>query len=182
MSLDQGQGTKDMGTAVNRLENPFIIDVEASGFGSASYPIEVGVALDDGRKYCTLILPSSDWTYWDEEAEKLHRISRDILETYGTPVDEVADTLNELLDGLTLFTDGWVVDKPWLTTLFYAAGKPMRFDISPLEIILSEEQMAHWHATKDKIVEDMNLARHRASYDAWIIQETYRQTLGMEYA
>jgi len=25
-----------MGTTVNRLENPFIIDVEASGFGGAS--------------------------------------------------------------------------------------------------------------------------------------------------
>ena len=171
-----------MGTAINRLENPFIIDVEASGFGSTSYPIEVGVALDDGRKYCTLILPSPGWTHWDKDAEKVHGISRDLLHTYGMPVDQVADTLNELLDGVTLFTDGWVVDKPWLTTLFYAAGKPMSFDISPLEMILSEEQMAHWHATKDKIIEEMNLARHRASYDAWIIQETYRQTLGMEHA
>jgi len=169
-----------MGTTVNRLENPFIIDVEASGFGGASYPIEVGVALDGGQKYCTLILPSPDWTHWDKEAEKIHGITRDLLQTCGTPVDEVADTLNEMLDGLTLFTDGWVVDKPWLTTLFHAAGKPMNFDISPLEMILSEEQMAHWHETKDRIVEDMNLARHRASYDAWIIQETYRQTLVME--
>jgi hypothetical protein len=171
-----------MGTAVNRLENPFIIDVEASGFGSTSYPIEVGVALDDGKKYCTLILPSTGWTHWDKDAEKVHGISRDLLLTYGTPVDEVADTLNDLLDGVTLFTDGWVVDKPWLTTLFHAAGRPMCFDISPLEIILSEEQMAHWHVTKDRIIDEMNLARHRASYDAWIIQETYRQTLGMEHA
>jgi hypothetical protein len=165
---------------VNKHKNPFIIDVEASGFGGASYPIEVGVALDDGQKYCTLILPSPDWIHWDESAERIHHISRDILETYGTPIDEAADKLNELLNGLTLYSDGWVVDKPWLTTLFHAAGKPMLFDVSPLEMILSEEQMAKWHATKDKIIEEMDPVRHRASYDAWVIQETFRQTLGAD--
>ena len=49
---------------------PTIIDVEASGFGPYSYPIEIGVALDNGDKYCTLILPAPAWTHWDEEAEK----------------------------------------------------------------------------------------------------------------
>ena len=162
---------------MNKVSNPYIIDVEASGFGGSSYPIEIGVALEDGKKFCTLILPSPDWIHWDESAEKIHRISRDILETYGTPIDEVTDKLNEMLNGLTLYSDGWVVDKPWLTTLFHAAGKPMSFEISPLEMILSEEQMANWHATKDEIIADMKLARHRASYDAWIIQETFRKTL-----
>ena len=30
---------------------------------------------------------------------------------------------------------------------------------------------------KDKVIEEMSLKRHRASYDAWIIQETYKRTL-----
>jgi hypothetical protein len=156
---------------------PYIIDVEASGFGAASYPIEIGVALDHGDKFCTLILPSPQWEHWDESAEKVHRISRDILETYGTPIEEVADKLNELLGGKTLYSDGWVVDKPWLTTLFHAAGRQMHFTVSPLELILSEQQMARWHKTKDRLIEKMKLTRHRASYDAWLIQETYCQTL-----
>ncbi len=156
---------------------PFIIDVEASGFGGTSYPIEIGVALSDGEKFCTLILPAPDWTHWDEDAEKIHRVPRDILETYGKPISDVTEKLNELLDGMTLYSDGWVVDKPWLTTLFHVAGKPMTFNVSPLEMILSEEQMAIWHETKDQIIIEMNLARHRASYDAWIIQQTFKQTL-----
>jgi len=162
---------------MSSIKNPFIIDVEASGFGSSSYPIEVGVALANGEKYCTLIIPSHDWTHWDESAEKVHRISRDILETYGKPITEVADSLNALLEGATLYSDGWVVDKPWLTTLFYAAGKTMKFNVSPLEMILSEDQMAKWHETKDLVIEEMDLVRHRASYDAWIIQETFKKTL-----
>jgi hypothetical protein len=162
---------------MNHVNKPFIIDVEASGFGSSSYPIEIGVALNDGRKFCTLISPAPDWTHWDDEAEKVHKVTRDTLKTYGKPIQEVADQLNEMLAGMTLYSDGWVVDKPWLTTLFHAAGRPMKFSVSPLEMILSEKQMAAWHETKDKVSIEMNLARHRASNDAWIIQETFRKTL-----
>jgi hypothetical protein len=157
-------------------DRPLIIDVEASGFGGASYPIEIGLALDDGHKYCTLIHPEPGWTHWDAEAEKVHRIPRDILETYGRPGRLVAQTLNELLASRTVFSDGWVVDKPWLTVLFHAARTEMRFRVSPLEMILSEPQMARWHQEKDAVVGSMDLSRHRASHDAWIIQETYRRT------
>jgi len=84
-----------------------------------------------------------------------------------------------LLAGKTLYSDGWVVDKPWLLKLFYAAKKPMNFYISPLEMILSEQQMEKWHATKDHLIEKSQLTRHRASNDAWIIQKTYEKTLDM---
>ena len=156
---------------------PLIVDVEASGFGGESYPIEVGLALEDGSKFCTLIAPAPDWTHWDDDAEKVHRVSRDILETYGKPMQEVAEFLNTILAGKTVYTDGWVVDKPWLTTLFHAAGMQMDFTVSSLEMILSPEQMEIWHDTKDKVIDDMELKRHRASYDAMIIQETYKRTL-----
>jgi len=33
---------------MSRRKTPIIIDVEASGFGGASYPIEVGIALLSG--------------------------------------------------------------------------------------------------------------------------------------
>lgn len=161
-----------------KLREPLIIDIEASGFGGTSYPIEIGIALDSGKKYCTLIAPGPDWTHWDEEAEKVHRVTRDILELYGKPMDQVTAALNELLRDQTVYSDGWVVDKPWLTTLFYAARTPMQFRVSPLEAILSESQMEQWHQTKDRVIEEMDLTRHRASYDAWIVQETYKRTLG----
>lgn len=162
------------------INNPPIIDVEASGFGGKSYPIEVGVALGDGHRYCSLIVPMPEWTCWDEEAERLHGISRDTLYAYGSSVDKVVADLNELLNGMTLYSDGWVVDQPWLIRLFHAANRPMMFHVSPLEMILSEKQMAIWHTTKDDIEKHAKLERHRASHDAWMIQETYKQTLGID--
>ena len=71
-----------------RTDRPLIVDVEASGLGAHSYPIEVGVALEEDRKYCSLILPGPQWTHWDDDAEKVHRITRDILATYGKPSRE----------------------------------------------------------------------------------------------
>jgi hypothetical protein len=162
---------------VNRLRQPLIIDVEASGLGINSYPIEVGVALADGTKFCQLIQPVESWGYWDDDAENVHHISRQSLHKNGLPVTKVAHSLNELLEDKVLYSDGWVVDKPWLTMLFHEAKLPMLFRVSPLEIILSEPQMALWHDTKDKVLAEGNIIRHRASNDAWVIQETYRRTL-----
>ena len=158
-------------------KKPIIVDIEASGFGGYSYPIEVGIALDDDTKYCSLISPAPTWEHWDEQAETVHRIARDILETYGKPIAAVAAELNQLLAGKTLYTDGWVVDKPWLNVLFHEARTAMTFSVSPLEMILSEQQMARWHATKDIVLGEAKMRRHRASFDAWIIQETYQRTL-----
>lgn len=156
---------------------PSIIDIEASSFSSYSYPIEVGFVLNDGTKFCCLIQPLEDWTDWNQQAENTHHISREKLKVHGKPIKEVADKLNQLLKEKTLYSDGWQVDKPWLTKLFYAAGVPMQFEVSPLEMILSEKQMNAWHAVKDKIIDENDLVRHRASTDAWIIQQTYLQTL-----
>lgn len=155
---------------------PFIIDIEASGFGPYSYPIEIGLALEPGTKYCSLIAPAPDWTHWDAGAEKVHRVPRDILETYGKPAAQVAHKLNELLENRVVYSDGWVVDKPWLIQLFTQVATPQRFSISPLEQILSEAQMAVWHLIKDQVINDFGLTRHRASYDALIIQETFLRT------
>lgn len=161
---------------MQKTARPYIIDLEASGFGPYSYPIEVGLALGPDTKFCSLIAPAPGWTHWDAEAEKVHRVPRDILETYGKPALQVALRLNELLGNSTVYSDGWVVDQPWLIELFRHAGVAQQFSISPLEMILSEPQMEIWHDVKKQVTSELALTRHRASYDALIIQETYQRT------
>ena len=90
--------------------SPTVLDIEASGLGRSSYPIEVGYVLPDGHAYCTLVQPEEDWTHWDESAAALHRITRDLLQARGLPVREVAQRLNEQLGGQTVYTDGWAND------------------------------------------------------------------------
>ncbi len=155
---------------------PSVIDVEASGFGGASYPIEVGVVLDNGARYCSLIKPIETWTFWNKEAENVHHISREILLQYGKPLDVVAKELNEFLQCMTVYSDGWVVDSPWIRQLFYTAGVEQQFSVSPLEMILTESQMNVWHETKDELLQNCEHKRHRASFDALIIQKTFIKT------
>lgn len=155
---------------------PYIIDVEASGFGFESYPIEVGVALEEGERFCSLIQPVDRWTHWSEEAEACHRIARACLFQHGKPATSVASMLNLVLQHKTVYTDGWVVDKPWMERLFNSVGMQMQFRVSPLEMILNEAQMEIWHATKSQVEIELNAQRHRASSDALVIQTTYMRT------
>ena len=155
---------------------PNIIDFEASGFGVNSYPIEVGVSLGTGQKYCALIQPAHDWLYWDKDAEKIHGLCLDVVREQGKPIITVAEELNAFLEGKTVYSDGWVVDKPWLLRIFYQSGLTPSFFLSSLEYILKEPQMEIWEETKQQVIADLALARHRASTDAFIIQETYART------
>ena len=85
---------------------PNIIDIEASGFGGTSYPIEIGIVLSSGEKYCSLIKPELNWTHWSEEAEHVHHISKEILQQRGKPALQVAIAINEFLEGKTVYSDG----------------------------------------------------------------------------
>ena len=99
-----------------------VIDIEASGFGARSYPIEVGYVRPDGRAFCTLVRPRRHWTHWDAAAERVHGIARETLLRHGREVDEVAQRLNDDLAGLTVYCDGWAHDYPWLAALYEEAG------------------------------------------------------------
>jgi len=158
---------------------PSILDFEASGFGAQSYPIEVGVVRSDGKKFCSLIRPFDDWIHWDEHAQSLHGISRSHLLSYGRPGIEVCQQLNELLQGETAYSDGWVVDSPWMTKLFARAGVSPSFRLSALEYVLNERQMADWRITKEQVLSSRQESRHRASSDAEVIQQTYMMTAGL---
>ncbi|MDT0593444.1 3'-5' exonuclease [Glaciecola petra] len=155
---------------------PTIIDIEASGFGPHSYPIEVGVVRQDGNRFCKLIKPFEDWTYWDQEAEKVHGISHSLLTKTGISGVQACLELNAFLASSEVYCDGWVVDLPWINKLFSRAGISMSFRVSSLEMILKSHQMERWHQSKEQAIEILKLSRHRASNDALIIQKTFELT------
>jgi len=159
-----------------RISRPSIIDFEASGLGFDSFPIEVGVVLSSGDRYCALIKPEPVWQYWDEAAEGLHGLTRAELVEHGKSVRQVAQELNAFLANRVVYCDGWVVDKAWLSKLYFYAGMEPKFSLSALEMILREAQMEIWNDVKRQVLADLSLVRHRASTDAMIIQETFFRT------
>jgi hypothetical protein len=148
------------------------MDVEASGFGRHSYPIEVGYVLPDGKTYCTLIRPEPTWTHWDPEAEHLHHISRETVLAKGRSAGDVARMLNDHLRGQTVYTDGWANDYSWVGALFDAADLSPGFRLENLHALLQDDEADRWHDTKQLVRQALGGPRHRASTDARVLQQT----------
>lgn len=153
------------------------LDIEASGFGRGSYPIEVGLVRRDGVAFCTLIQPCADWTHWDAGAEQVHGITRQILLRHGRPVREVAELLNLHLAGEVAYSDGWAMDYPWLARLFHEAGVAPGFRLEPITRLLHPERLPGYRAAREAALATLGVTRHRASNDARALQLALRQLM-----
>ncbi|MDT0684718.1 hypothetical protein RM543_18855 [Roseicyclus sp. F158] len=103
-------------------ERVILIDFEASGLGSGTWPIEVGLAWVEGTEigsWSTLIRPSDTWDHaeWSEASAQLHNIPRDALEDAPDAVGVARDLL-ERIEGCVLVSDAPGFDGWWLSRLF----------------------------------------------------------------
>lgn len=160
-------------------ELPTILDIEASGFGRGSYPIEVGFIQPDGSTFCSLIRPQPEWQQWDEQAEALHGISREVLLRHGRPLEWVARQINTRLAGQTVYCDAWGHDYPWMARLFDSADMSPSFRIADLRNLLSESDAIHWQAAVEQVRSELKLDRHRASSDARVLQLALQRVKGL---
>lgn len=149
---------------------PTILDIEASGFGRGSYPIEIGYSTGDGVLFCGLIHPEPDWLHWDAAAESLHGISRDLLLSRGRPARWMAEQLNTRLRGQTVFCDGWGHDFTWLNRLYDAVELRPSFRLDDLRKLLNEDEAQRWKGVTEAVRARQQLTRHRASSDARVLQ------------
>ncbi|PZP28346.1 MAG: hypothetical protein DI603_19475 [Roseateles depolymerans] len=152
------------------MQVPAILDIEASGFGRGSYPIEIGFVSASGELFCSLIRPAPDWQHWDDSAEALHGISRLRLQTCGRSVDWLAREINARLAGQTVYCDGWGHDYAWLNRLYDAAALQPAFRLDDLRRLLNEDEAARWSRVTQEVRARLQLTRHRASSDARVLQ------------
>jgi hypothetical protein len=161
---------------------PCVMDIEASGFGPGSYPIEVGWALPDGRTRCTLVRPPPHWTHWDTRAEQVHHIERSALLRAGRPATEVAAMLNADLAGCTVYCDGWAHDFTWLGALFEEAGGVPAFRLESVHRLLQAERLPELDEAQRRARSTLGLHRHRASADARALQHALGELTSPSHA
>jgi hypothetical protein len=102
--------------------NVVFLDFEASSLDHKSSPIEVGWCDAAGHGQAHLIrLP--EWASWDNNSEKVHGITREMLAAEGKPVDVVARRAHAVLEPskAVVFSDAPDYDQHWLDVLMASA-------------------------------------------------------------
>lgn len=171
-------------TKTNFKDGEFIfLDVEASGLGDSSYPIEVGWVSDNGAYDSFLIKPCETWRTkleWDAFAEQsVHYISQQELAEDGIDIISAATRLNESLQGKLVFSDMLVFDSEWLKKLFFETGVVPLFRLADIQ-----QLQAFWGVEKATLYQDlckkqnMNPA-HRAVADAERYVRAYKVLVGL---
>ena len=155
------------------------LDIEASGLGPDTFPIEVGWAFLSGNSGSMLIKPTSDWIEdaWDETAEDLHGISWDQLHTEGKSARFVADELNRLLGqpGLLVLSDAPEMDGFWLGRLFEQTPADQGFQLGDFNRAFRGRFPTLDLDTLLLIAEDER--HHRAEADALLLRVIWQRAL-----
>ncbi|MGV6819462.1 MAG: hypothetical protein ACWA5T_03070 [Parvularcula sp.] len=170
------------------MGNPFagsiaFIDVEASGLGPNSWPIEVGWGFVGTDPRAVLIKPADSWSMvaWEKSAEALHRISPIQLVTEGKKPIEAALGLNAALAGAQVYSDAPDYDSFWLFRLYDAAGIKPNFRLFDLGDLLRPI----WEGEPAELV-DLASAEaphiHRAAADVRHLQKMYEIALNLKTA
>ena len=152
-----------------------IIDIEASGLHFDSYPIEIAI-LVEGKRKSWLIKPEPKWQYWCDTAEKMHGITRDLLQNDGIDATTVANEMNEILGGSTtyIYSDAAHWDADWIDNLFVSVKQVKQFYIGSIFDLLNETQKARFKVEKDRIASSGKYRHHRAAADVEIISEAFQ--------
>jgi len=168
---------------------PCFLDVEATGFGPESYPIEIAWSDQDGEIHRYLIDPTPvpTWTSWSAEAEGVHGIDRERLARNGWPPEYVATQLTDHLTGKTVYTDAPDYDARWVKRLFDAIGQPLPFAFAHVDelllSILRQPNDAVWQAMVriDELkreVATVSSGKHSAGYDVGYLLQLWRRANG----
>ncbi|NMT63474.1 3'-5' exonuclease [Marinobacter orientalis] len=124
-----------------------IIDIEASGLGDESYPIEIawGHRHNPTIYDSFLICPPDDWTHWDTYAESnIHHISRETLLREGISVVDAVARLDRRLAGTTVYSDYVPADRPWIVKLYKYLGKEPTFRFCPVQSLIQPDKVSDY--------------------------------------
>lgn len=168
---------------------PCFLDVEATGFGPHSYPIEIAWSDEAGEIHRCLIDPTPvpAWTDWSSDAEQVHGIDRERLQRNGWPPEYVATRLTEELGGKTIYTDAPDYDARWVGRLFDAIGQPLPFRFDHVDelllTIMRNPDDAVWQAMVriddlKREVAAVSTGKHSAGYDVGYLLQLWRRANG----
>jgi hypothetical protein len=115
-----------MQKSIGEARKIFFLDFEASSLSDESFPIEIGWVDEAGQGESWLITPAEHWTEWSTDSERVHGISRSVLNQHGSPFRTVAKRAESVLgaEHVLVFADQPAYGGYWFRVLMKAAGLP----------------------------------------------------------
>lgn len=152
-----------------RIEEVLIMDLEASGLGAGSWPIEVGLAWVEAgevRSWSSLIRPEPGWDEeaWSLVSQDVHGIGRRELDA-APSARSVAEELLARVAGRPVFSDAPEFDMRWARRLLDAQPSPAGLRVLELDQAIGAvcgAQGADW--TYERL--ERSRTPHRAGPDA----------------
>lgn len=139
--------------------------INCPDFETASYPVEIALALANGRHYHAWIKPMSD-----RVVPKLNDITRRAVELYGKYPDQVCNELNVLAGGRNLYCDHWGFTSTWLENLFFAACVDKKFICSPIDCLLEDDEQSSWNQRKQFVLDVLKAEDYSAGAQVEVMQ------------
>lgn len=137
----------------NKMTAGNIMTFKGSGRTYCSYPIGVGVALEDGTHYEAIIKPHHSWKSWCLKEESSHRISKEILDKHGKDLSTVCMELNALCKGKHLCNDDYIWAAHWLEKMYSVTETTPSFTCFPIEYVVDRDTLKDWDLRKNCIVQ-----------------------------
>lgn len=164
------------------------IDVESSGLGKESYPIEYGSCGLDLKPVSFLIGRRKDFSLseWSVNSQNLHNITPGDLEEFGIDANEAVHWIKrDLSPGIIALSDNPLHDTQWLSMLTPELGA---LDIYPVSLFLRRAQIAalerqgYERLSQAAIrVQQQYLHLHRAGPDSLRAAAQFRLLVDDEY-
>lgn len=152
-----------------RVDEVMVIDLEASGLGPDSWPIEVGIAWCEAGEvlsWSSLIRPEPGWhpDAWDPLSEEVHGISREELSSAPTAWT-VAEELLRRVAGRPVYSDAPDFDLKWVRRLLDASPAQAGIRVQDYDLAVAAvcgERGADWAFERLEVTR----TPHRAGPDA----------------
>lgn len=154
------------------------LDIEASGLGALSWPIEAGWCFLRGTPQTMLIKPSVEWRKeaWDPAAEQLHGIPFSLIDRTGRSPADVCRAMNEAFKNADVYSDAPDWDGFWLYRLYGAARMRQSFKLSDFAELFAHIPPRQFARSKLQ-AEQSAPHRHRAEDDVLHMRVLYTLAL-----
>ncbi|MEM8771944.1 MAG: hypothetical protein AAGD92_09885 [Pseudomonadota bacterium] len=155
------------------------LDLEASGLGAGSWPIEVGWCFEQGAPETLLIAPDASWSdaAWDPQAEALHGLTLEKLRAKGASPEAVCKRINAAIGDALVYSDAPDWDGFWLYRLFGSAKVRQRFNLLDFSDLLTACPADQINAARAK-ADALAPHQHRAAADVRHMRMIYRLLTG----